>query len=241
MELENVVPWGRSLDEYRDMFALSEMDLKKKILGCSDGPASFNAEATRLGAQVISVDPIYRFDAEQIHTRIETVYPKIMQQVSINKEDYVWENIGSIDELGIVRMRAMQSFLDDYGESSSKDRYVEAELPALPFSDAAFDLALCSHYLFLYSDHVDLDQHIRSVMELCRVAHEVRIYPLLSIKDNQESPHLKPVLDVLLRKCVEFSLVNVDYEFQKGATQMLVVRRAPMKGSTLDLGIPRKV
>ena len=49
MKLEQVVPWGRSLAEYRAMFALSEADLQRRILGCGDGPASFNAEMTAAG------------------------------------------------------------------------------------------------------------------------------------------------------------------------------------------------
>jgi hypothetical protein len=48
--LSDVVPWGRSFDEYQRMFVLSEDDLATTILGCADGPASFNAEATRRGA-----------------------------------------------------------------------------------------------------------------------------------------------------------------------------------------------
>jgi hypothetical protein len=45
MPLTEIVPWGRSFDEYRAMFALSEGDLGGRILGCGDGPASFNAKA----------------------------------------------------------------------------------------------------------------------------------------------------------------------------------------------------
>ena len=41
--LDQIVPWGRSFDEYVKMFALTEADLEKRILGCGDGPASFNA------------------------------------------------------------------------------------------------------------------------------------------------------------------------------------------------------
>lgn len=37
-------PWGRSLEEYQDMFQLSKEDLKSKILGCGDGPSSFNLQ-----------------------------------------------------------------------------------------------------------------------------------------------------------------------------------------------------
>ncbi len=45
--LDHVVPWGRSFEEYRAMFAIDDRDLDGGILGCGDGPASFNAEATR--------------------------------------------------------------------------------------------------------------------------------------------------------------------------------------------------
>ena len=38
-------------------------------------------------------------------------------------------------------------------------RYVEAELPTLPFADRSFDLALCSHLLFLYSVQLGEEFH----------------------------------------------------------------------------------
>ena len=42
IKYESVVPWGRTFEEYVDMFNLTEVDLDKSILGCGDGPASFN-------------------------------------------------------------------------------------------------------------------------------------------------------------------------------------------------------
>jgi hypothetical protein len=49
MKLDEIVPWGRSLAEYQLMFSLTEADLSRDILGCGDGPASFNAEMTDRG------------------------------------------------------------------------------------------------------------------------------------------------------------------------------------------------
>ena len=86
--LDQVVPWGRSFDEYRRMFALTDADLGLKILGCGDGPASFNAEATRRGATVISCDPIYRFDADHIRGRIAITYEQILEQTRQNIDDF---------------------------------------------------------------------------------------------------------------------------------------------------------
>ncbi|CCJ08003.1 Conserved hypothetical protein [Methylocystis sp. SC2] len=62
------------------MFALSDADLRGRALGCGDGPASFNAEATALGAHVISVDPIYMFGAVEIEARIVSTVSEIMSQ-----------------------------------------------------------------------------------------------------------------------------------------------------------------
>jgi len=225
MELSKVVPWGRSLHEYREMFSLSEHDLGKKILGCGDGPACFNAELSKAGGTVISVDPVYQFDAGQIRSRIDEVYPQIMEQLSKNQKDYVWKNTGSPEELGKVRMDAMEHFLGDYDAGCESGRYINASLPALPFKDGEFDLALCSHYLFLYSEHVNKEQHILSVQELCRVAGEVRIYPLLAIGDNKPSLHIEPVISALNDVGVTVSLEPVAYEFQRGATEMLVAKR----------------
>ncbi|MHB1380143.1 MAG: SAM-dependent methyltransferase [Desulfurivibrionaceae bacterium] len=224
MDLSEVVPWGRSFSEYKEMFSLSSDDLTKKILGCGDGPACFNAELSANGGNVISIDPIYQFSASQIQSRIEEIYPRIMEQVSKNIEDYVWKNISDVKELGEIRMEAMRAFLNDYGNAQETGRYLNAALPTLSFENAEFDLALCSHYLFLYSDHVNQKQHIESMKELCRVAKEVRVYPLLSIGNNKMSPHLAPVMEALEEGGIKVSLAPVKYEFQKGATEMLVAK-----------------
>lgn len=149
--LDQVVPWGRSFDEYQRMFALSTGDLGRRILGCGDGPAAFNAEATRRGAHVLSCDPLYRYTRAQIAERIEATAPEVLAQTRRNAEEFVWGTpIASVEALGEVRMGAMREFLADYDAGKAAGRYVEAELPSLPFPDGAFDLALCSHFLFLY-------------------------------------------------------------------------------------------
>ena len=90
--LEQVVPWGRSFDEYRRMFALDDHDLGLRTLGCGDGPASFNAEATRRGAAVISCDRIYRCEAVQIRERIAATYDQIIEQTRRNVDAFVWDS-----------------------------------------------------------------------------------------------------------------------------------------------------
>ncbi len=102
-------------------------------------------------------------------------------------------------------------------------RYVKGALPSLPFRDKAFDLALCSHFLFLYSEQFSVHFHVRSVQELCRVAQEVRIFPLLELGATK-SRHLDSVLSQLETDGYSSSIQTVPYEFQRGGNRMLRVR-----------------
>jgi hypothetical protein len=220
--LDRVVPWGRSFEEYRRMFALSDADLRGRVLGCADGPASFNAEATRRGSMVISVDPLYRFDGRSIRERITATCGLILDQLRRNMHEFVWDGIGSVEELGRVRMKVMEDFLADYDSGKRDGRYLDAELPDLAFPDRSFDLAVCSHFLFLYSDHLSAAFHRRAILELCRVAAEVRIFPLLAL-GGRPSPHLPSIIEDLSGSC-EILVETVPYEFQRGANQMMRLR-----------------
>jgi len=216
--LDQVVPWGRSYEEYLAMFALTETDLHKRILGCGDGPASFNAELTKRGGKVISVDPLYLFSTEDIKSRIDATLDIVMEQTGKNYNDYTWKHIKDLDELKRVRTSAMNTFLKDF--DTKKENYIAGELPALPFGDNEFDLALCSHLLFLYSKVLSLEFHIQSMIELCRIAAEVRIFPLLEL-NRRKSRHVEAVISYLKEKGMLCRIERVPYEFQKGGFEML--------------------
>jgi hypothetical protein len=221
--LDHIVPWGRSFDEYRRMFALTEQELGLRLLGCGDGPAGFNSEATRRGFSVISCDPIYRYSADQIQDRITATGDEILNQTRKNINEFVWTSIPSVEELGRVRMAAMTEFLQDYPAGRAVGRYIDAELPNLPFDDHSFDLALCSHLLFLYSAQLGEAFHHSAIRELSRVAHEVRIFPLLAL-GGQSSPLVTPVAAACRSRGFEVSIEAVPYEFQRGGNQMMRIR-----------------
>ena len=164
---------GRSFEEYRQMFALDDADLQARILGCADGPASFNAEGTPPWRQGRLLRPSVWARDSQIRRRIDETYETILAQTRENLDEFVWETFGTADELGVVRMRVMQDFLEDYEAGTAQGRYVEAGLPVLPFADHSFDLALCSHFLFLYSEQLTSTFHCVAITELCRIATEV--------------------------------------------------------------------
>ena len=224
MKLENVVPWGRNLQEYQKMFQLSQKDLQSKILGCGDGPSSFNFEVTKLGGNITSIDPIYQFTKDEIQQRIDETSSVVSQQLKQNQNDFVWKNIKSVDELINIRLTAMSNFIKDYDNGKRDRRYIHQELPELSFETDSFDLVLSSHFLFLYSEHFDLQFHIDSIIEMCRVSNnEVKIFPLLDLK-NQKSEFLEPILEILQNKGFETKIIKTDYEFQKGANELLSIK-----------------
>jgi len=221
--LDEIVPWGRLFEEYEAMFGLTGYHLAGHILGCGDGPAGFNAAASRRGHRVISCDPIYQLSAAEIDRRIRETYPIIMERVRNNPEGFVWKSIRSPEHLGETRMTAMRQFLEDYARGRTDGRYVNAALPALPFPDRAFDLALCSHLLFTYSDNLSFDFHLAALLEMCRLAEEVRVFPTLNI-DGSPSIHLEPAVSALRKRGYRVELVPVDYEFQRGANRTLCIQ-----------------
>lgn len=59
---------------------------------------------------------------------------------------------------------------------------------------------------------------------MLRVAKEVRIFPLMTLENNP-SPHLEPVIAHLRSNGYKVEVVKTNYEFQKGADEMLKVSR----------------
>lgn len=222
--LDDVVPWGRSFDEYVEMFALTPGDLDGRILGCGDGPASFHTTLNQRGGRILSVDPLYEFGTEDLRARIDATYDTVLREARRNTEQFNWEEIQTVSELGRRRMAAMREFLADLPAGRTEGRYVAGKLPDLPLPDDSFDLALCGHFLFLYTDRLDHSFHMASVVELVRLAPEVRIFPLLDL-DGGPSRHVAPTLEDLRRSGYPVEVRTVPYHFRKGGNEMLVIRR----------------
>jgi hypothetical protein len=100
VRLSDIVPWGRALDEHLAMFALSDEDMRKRLLGCGDGPASFNAEATKSGTKIVSVDPLYAHSAGEIEARVEATFDAVVSQARARAHHYVWTRFADPEALG---------------------------------------------------------------------------------------------------------------------------------------------
>ncbi len=222
-ELKNTVPWGRNLNEYKNMFNLSDSDLNKRIISFGDGPSSFNTEMTSQGKSVISIDPVYRFTADELKQRINETKDVVVEQMKNNLDKFVWTSIKNVQELKQIRLSAMNNFLQDFENGKVNSRYINHELPnRTDFKTKSFDLALSSHFLILYSQ-LGLDFHIESVKEMLRVATEIRIFPILNL-DAEKSEVLDGLVKFFNAK-YSVSIEKVDYEFQKNGNEMLKITK----------------
>ena len=97
-------------------------------------------------------------------------------------------------------------------------------MPHLPFVDGQFDIALCSHFLFLYSEQLSEQFHLDSLVDLARVAREVRVFPLTELS-AAPSRHLATVSATLEDLSYHIRIERVDYEFQRGANEMMRITR----------------
>jgi hypothetical protein len=159
VQLSGVISWGRSFDEYRRMFRLTPTDLQGSVLGCGDGPASFNASATALGYRVISCDPLYALSVAEINGRVAKCYDTVITQLREQLDGFIWT-------------------------------------------------------YFRDPDQLDFDFHTAAFAELLRVAHEVRVFPLLNLQ-RRWSPHVDSICEHLKRLGLQVDVTAVDYEFAK--------------------------
>ncbi|MEO0852263.1 MAG: SAM-dependent methyltransferase [Cyanobacteria bacterium J06648_11] len=222
------MPWGRSFAEYTIMFGLTDRELDRAIVDCGGGPASFNAALTQQGGRVTSCDPLYRCETGQIRQQVEVTFAQILEQVKCNRDRYVWRDIASPEHLGETRMQAMSAFLDDYDRGKQEGRYVVGALPDLPFAPRQFELGLCSHFLFTYGDRFSLDFHVAAMLDMLRVATEIRVFPLVDLS-GQPSPLLDPARQALCDVGYQSDVMKTAYEFQRGGNHFLRVSGIPSR------------
>ncbi len=192
--LDRVVFFGRTFEEYLDMFDLKFSDLgSKEVLDCPSGPDGFVAEAKRRGAKVTGSDPMYHQSVSGLRRIALSDIASTMTKLS---NDPLWQ-LDNLEKYHAEKLKAMENFLQDYAQGMKEGRYVAAALPKLPFANSQFDLVLSAHLLFCYASPenggiwpqspLDLDFHRKAVDDLLRVCrHELRLYPIYAMNSETE-------------------------------------------------------
>jgi ubiquinone/menaquinone biosynthesis C-methylase UbiE len=204
------------------MFDFEVDNLPDKILDCGAGPSSFCAEANERTKKVVAVDPIYEVSADELRQKISEVTPEIVQLLTKKDHLFSYDLYQSAHEVIDARHNAMDKFLQDY-VNRDRTAYRAESIVDLPYEDQKFDVALSSHFLFLYDEKLSLKFHLDAIEEALRVAETMRIFPLTNLNADP-SAHLKPVLESLSGKGIDYEIRSVNYEFQKGSNEMILLR-----------------
>jgi hypothetical protein len=220
-EVEEYAIIGRTFTEYVRMFDLDSAALNGSVLGCPSGVGSFVAEACEREIPATGADIIYELPHNRLKQRCRKDYEQVASQLPEKADLFNWDFYGDIERRQQFLKQAYEAFLDDY--ATERDRYIHAALPDLPFSTSSFSLVLSAHFLFLYGDRLDYAFHLDSLRELSRVAaDEVRVFPLVGL-DTEQYRHLDAIIEALREDGLTADRVNVPFEFQKGANEMLVI------------------
>lgn len=220
--MSKLVLWGHHVGDYQEMFDLTSQDLSGKLFEFGSGPSAFNSELTKKGGQCTSCDPLFALDKATLKTKASLIFADMIDSVTREQYKYDFGRYGGLDALIEQRRQGMQVFFDDYERGIEEHRYLPAQEITLPYKDFTFDLALSSHYLFAGLDNQDSDFHIKVIMELGRIAKEVRIFPLID-RNSQPSPFLGPVLLALQEKNFGVEVKSCDYHLQPQGNAMLRV------------------
>ncbi len=176
----------------------------------------------QLGHTVISCDDIYNKSPTEMSDYLHQQFAAMLQQMQEHRDQFVWQNVSSFDELVKRRRAGIERFLDDYALGKKEQRYQAEPITAMPFKHFEFDLAVCSHHLYSFHDDQDADFHIKATLEMCRIAKEVRIFPLID-SAGDISPLVGPVMLALQQNNFGVEIREVPYRLQKHGNAMMRV------------------
>jgi len=209
--------WVHCLQDYVDMFALDEQDLKRKILDYPAKISCFNAEMHAKGCDnVVSADPKYDLSPLDMVKHVGYVIQDLSESLDCYVDHLQGEGEQEIENLLNVWNQYAQQFLADYSDGLHTRRYQMARMPSLPFEDSQFELALCPDILLTENGY----SMVEVVSEVCRVAKEVRIFPLLD-DSGEIAEELGPVMLALQQSNLGLEVKQVAYKLHKKNNAML--------------------
>lgn len=209
--------WIYSMADYCQMFDLKESELDSCILDYPAGISCFNAEMHEKGYEVKSGDTHYQMSFDEMTAFSQVIFDTNVAH--LKKHHEILQSNKDIDSIVAEWDRRRRLFLNDYEAGKKAQRYVYMDLPRLPLDDQSVDIALCSDHLF--HNQLAMKQKQTAVIEeLCRIAKEVRIFPLQDEKGNIAESLGHVMLDTQKRGC-GIEVREVPYHEMKGGNAML--------------------
>lgn len=101
--MRKLVLWGHSVDEYREMFDLSQEDMNSRILEYGCGPSAVNAEQFKEAHQAVSCDPLFVLDKDTLASKAIMIFAQMADEVHKQQDQFDfsrsggWSNCLNID------------------------------------------------------------------------------------------------------------------------------------------------
>lgn len=213
--------WSHSLKDYLLMFDLRDADLEHTLLDVAACTSSLNAEMVHHSYQAVSIDPLYQTKPDMISTVVDLLQNQFERRLLAYVDKFNWTDHFGPEELLANQRDIAAIFLKDYPEGLLAGRYQAQSLPKLSFSDYQFHLSLCANFIFDGS-YQDSAFQLQAIKELCRVAKEARIYPLLNA-EGEVFPELGQVIQQLQNENYGVEVREVAFRLQKHGNAMLRV------------------
>lgn len=172
------VLWGCGIFDYREVFDLDDDLLTGRILEHACGPTAFNAGQTARGQVVISQDALFAMPQSALSECVMSASEQLQTQ---------------------ARREGLRTFVADFASGRLERRYRPVSALPFPEKNFSFDCVLTAHSLFEDARATSLDYHMAILLELARLAPEVRLYPLTD-GSGSPSPLLGPLLLALQQK-----------------------------------------
>jgi hypothetical protein len=225
--MRKLVLWGQSVAEYQAMFDLTDEDLQASIFEFGCGPTAMNAvlHDQPRASDIVSCDPLFSLEKDLLMQEVNQFFERRVAELRADQYQLDTAGYGGLEHFIQERHLGCEVFFDDFIDGVKEGRYIASSSP-LPFADMTFQYALSSHYFFTNippSERQDaIVQHIREIKELARIAHEVRIFPIIN-RTGEASTLLGPVLLALQQADYGVEVREVPFSLYPKGNAMLRV------------------
>ncbi len=219
--INGVTALGFGLQDYIQMFSLTDVELEMNILDCRAGASCFAAQMHEKSKSVIACDPLYQAEFDTIKQLVVDAKASIQDSLASNAQVFSILPDKAKDFI-LQAETGIEIFLNDFQTGQKIGRYMSDSLPNLSFDDEQFQLALVCHYLFTFSEQITAEEHLNAIKELVRVSNEVRIFPLVTYA-GKLSPYVGEVVAMLQSLSYGVEIRGVDYTLQNQGNAMLRV------------------
>lgn len=91
--MRKLVLWGHSVDEYREMFDLSQEDMNSRILEYGCGPSAVNVQQFHEAHEAVSCDPLFVLDKDTLFSKAVMIFPKWYRKYKKNRINLILANM----------------------------------------------------------------------------------------------------------------------------------------------------